>query len=393
MEETNDSIKMAVQESFWGLFIGDSLSMPVHWYYDVPCIKRDFNGWIKTYEAPKLNHPSSILHRSNTGNTGVNDGRPTRSAVIGNVILHDKLDAWNGKGKSNHYHQGMKAGDSTLNSHCALQVWKTLKKNQTEKNDTKMIKHILYDYVSFLTTPNTHNDAYAESFHRLFFADWLECGCSPSMDRNRLYEFVTARSERILNLSPDKQLEVVGSFVMMIPVVLRNIQRPENEVVKLAQDFVSLTHPVATLSDYIETYVKILYSVIHGSDLREECEKALKEMLGPAGSFMLKSMDSKLSKSMPGSEEELQIFQSTLSQIGIACYIEGALTSMLLIARYFHDDAIKGILMNTNVGGENCHRGAALGALLGAATGRRNEPFPSEWKEGLTLSPNISEVV
>ena len=32
------------------------------------------------------------------------------------------------------------------------------------------------------------------------------------------------------------------------------------------------------------------------------------------------------------------------------------------------------MLSNTNVGGENCHRGSALGALMGAALGESNIP-------------------
>lgn len=30
----------------------------------------------------------------------------------------------------------------------------------------------LEDYVAFMTTPGTHNDTYAESFHRDFFKNW-----------------------------------------------------------------------------------------------------------------------------------------------------------------------------------------------------------------------------
>ena len=26
----------------WGLFVGDALAMPVHWYYDVAALQRDF---------------------------------------------------------------------------------------------------------------------------------------------------------------------------------------------------------------------------------------------------------------------------------------------------------------------------------------------------------------
>lgn len=40
-----------------------------------------------------------------------------------------------------------------------------------------------------------------------------------------------------------------------------------------------------------------------------------------------------------------------------------------------HADSFeKGVLANTNVGGENCHRGAALGALMGAGLGESAIP-------------------
>lgn len=39
-----------------GVYIADALSMPVHWYYDVRALQRDF-GRITKYEAPKEKHP------------------------------------------------------------------------------------------------------------------------------------------------------------------------------------------------------------------------------------------------------------------------------------------------------------------------------------------------
>ena len=33
--------------------------------------------------------------------------------------------------------------------------------------------------------------------------------------------------------------------------------------------------------------------------------------------------------------------------------------------------------------GENCNRGAALGALLGARAGSAGEAIPQDWKDGL----------
>ena len=61
------SVKKARSESLWGLFTGDSLSMPVHWYYDPDDIKQDYGQWLKGFVAPKSKHPSSILTISAVG--------------------------------------------------------------------------------------------------------------------------------------------------------------------------------------------------------------------------------------------------------------------------------------------------------------------------------------
>ena len=47
----------------------------------------------------------------------------------------------------------------------------------------------------------------------------------------------------------------------------------------------------------------------------------------------------------------------------------------MLYLAYKHSDSFEAaVLANTNAGGENCHRGAALGALMGAAHGRSGIP-------------------
>jgi ADP-ribosylglycohydrolase len=55
------------------------------------------------------------------------------------------------------------------------------------------------------------------------------------------------------------------------------------------------------------------------------------------------------------------------------------------------DSFDKAVLANTNVGGENCHRGAALGALMGAALGE--SAIPSRLIEGLHDSANIRKEI
>ena len=54
---------------------------------------------------------------------------------------------------------------------------------------------------------------------------------------------------------------------------------------------------------------------------------------------------------------------------------------MLYLAARYADDFEAALVANTNVGGDNCHRGAVLGALLGAALGY--QAIPERWTRGL----------
>ena len=49
------------------------------------------------------------------------------------------------------------------------------------------------------------------------------------------------------------------------------------------------------------------------------------------------------------------------------------------------------MLANTNVGGENCHRGAALGAIMGAALGESR--IPPRFIEGLAATREIKQEI
>ena len=130
------------------------------------------------------------------------------------------------------------------------------------------------------------------------------------------------------------------------------------------------------------------------------------------------------------SDSKLEIFQDGVSSLGSACYIEGALSSLLLLSIGFHDDFTRGVLTNANCGGkrtkyhmtiwlryfrylytkkkediwlhvlvccilgENVHRGAALGALLAANTVNVGSSAPQRWKDGLhSAKPEVEVIV
>ena len=55
--------------ALWGMFVGDALAMPVHWYYDVAALQRDF-GVVRDFQSPRDFHPSSIMSLASTGGAG-----------------------------------------------------------------------------------------------------------------------------------------------------------------------------------------------------------------------------------------------------------------------------------------------------------------------------------
>jgi ADP-ribosyl-[dinitrogen reductase] hydrolase len=71
--------------------------------------------------------------------------------------------------------------------------------------------------------------------------------------------------------------------------------------------------------------------------------------------------------------------------LSTACYVEDLVPAAIYLALKYADQPEKGLIVNTNLGGNNTCRGAVLGALLGAANGV--EAFPDRWIRGLVKPP------
>ena len=86
------------------LYLGDSLAMPVHWYYNPMDILKDFPGGIQKLEDAPQYHPSSIMSLHSTAQ----GGRRAHSAgggkeIVGEVILKGKRPFWDRAHQ--HYHR------------------------------------------------------------------------------------------------------------------------------------------------------------------------------------------------------------------------------------------------------------------------------------------------
>src|SRR5690606_19760394 len=124
--------------------------------------KEDF-GYLTTYSDPKPTHPTTIMKLPDTDDPTVD--------IIGIKILHNKRDVYK---KSNpHYHDGLKAGDVTLNADILKLTLEVINKNRSNKEDSYDIDIFLEEYVKFLMTPGSHNDSYADTCHYFFMTNYL----------------------------------------------------------------------------------------------------------------------------------------------------------------------------------------------------------------------------
>ncbi len=322
-----------VAGALYGLFIGDALAMPVHWYYDTKALRRDY-GEVRDYLKPRNPHPDSILWRSSF--------RPTNPAAD---ILHDQARYWGKKGI--HYHQFLEAGENTLNVRLAGELLALLTSDR-KYSPTRWLKH----FVSFLTTPGNHQDTYFEEYLRHFFINYgrgidpLQCG---RQDEHH-----------------------IGGLSLMLPLVIYFSDQP-GMAKKIGLEHLQLTHGGALMNRWGALVIDILLRIFQGDSFLEALEKTW-----PAHHPEAAAPDFLSLLDYPDQVVVGRHFSS-------ACYLDQALPATLYLAAKYNHALEEALIANTMCGGDNCGRGAVLGVLLGAASGL--EAWPRRWCIGLKYPP------
>lgn len=318
------SNRSKVDGTLIGVCIGDALAMPVHWYYNLQALKKDY-GHVVDYLSPYNPHPDSILWRSDYS-------APNPKGDI----LHDQAQYWGSKGI--HYHQFLKAGENTLTIKISRLLVDSL--NQLgEYNGDDFLKR----YIDFMTTPGNHRDTYIEECHRIFFTNYAR------------------------GIPPRKcgvKEKHIGGLVGMIPIIAFYFNHPE-KARQAALAHMALTHPGVKMETAGSLIIDILLQVLHGTQLKAAILDHVQSQRNPLlGYPLLKWLK----------EPDVSVIGPRLSS---ACYVEDSVPAVIYLALKYHADPEKALIANTNLGGDNAARGSILGALLGAAHGTKR--FPRRW--------------
>jgi ADP-ribosylglycohydrolase len=324
LNQENPVDAMRVRNCLLGAFIGDALAMPVHWYYDRSALARDY-GRVVDLVAPKNPHADSILWRSSYS-------APNPKGEI----LHEQAAYWGQKGI--HYHQFLRAGENTLNMQLALELLALLREGQVY-NRAEYLKR----YIDFMTTPGRHRDTYIEECHRNFFTKY-------------------ARGKKPEDCGGD-DIHIGG--MAHVPILAAWYADNESAALAAVREHVRVTHRGELVETAARDLTKVLIAILNGSGVRESIEKFGNGWVGRR----------KLEGWAQRPDEE--VIGSILSP---ACYLKDAFPAALFLAWKYSSNLEAALIANTNLGGDNCHRGVVIGALVGAS----GAAVPEPWKNNLT---------
>ena len=316
-----DEVKQ--QSCLLGAFLGDALAMPVHWYYDRAALVRDY-GRVVDLVAPKNPHADSILWRSSY--TAPNPK---------GEILHEQAAYWGRRGI--HYHQFLRAGENTLNMQLALELLFVLREHGNyDKAD------YLKRYIDFMTTPGRHRDTYIEECHRNFFTKY-------------------ARGKKPEDCGGD-DIHIGG--LAHVPILAAWYADKESAALEAVKEHVRVTHRGELVETAARDLTKMLIAILNGSGVRESIEKFGN---GWAGRRKLEAW---------AQRPDEEVIGSILSP---ACYLKDAFPAALFLAWKYSNKLESALIANTNLGGDNCHRGIVVGALVGAS----GAAIPLHWANNL----------
>ncbi|MEQ8313261.1 MAG: ADP-ribosylglycohydrolase family protein [Gammaproteobacteria bacterium] len=345
------------------LFVADALAMPVHWYYNPMDIYRQFSGGISGFEDAPDHHPSSImsLHSTSSGGRGPKAANDSESEVVGHVILKGRRQYWDKPNQ--HYHHGMKAGENTLNAHCARAVMRSLACNAGRYDEDLFLQA----YIELMTSdPPRHPDTYAESYHRGFFANYL--AGKPAKDCGAVTHDTAS----------------IGGLVTIAPIVfserLRGTELPK--VIEICTRHLKLTHPDQYLAKVCADYVGLLDELLFLDDQDAAATRV--------SAWSKRSISLQLSEIVPKIYSDNDVVGKLFSS---ACYITDSWPCVLYLAYKYSHSLQAGLIANTNLGGDNVHRGAVLGCILGVIAGQTVEELYKQLADYSALEKEISALV
>ncbi len=350
-----NELENRLRGALWGFFAGDALASPTHWFYGGSSqIVSEYGHPIRDYTQPNKHLGGSILNKSdpNGGGRMKMNSKQSKITIIGDVINHGKLPYW-APNQSYHYHATLQKGENTLEASLA----RVLMKSIVATNGTFDPDHFRQEYMTFMQTKGSHNDTYASTCHRMFFAN-LIFNKFPPKD------------------CPDNDshnVDTMDGLVLPTIVALSGLKDPDGLASKSGA-CAGVTRKSQVLEDVAGKWSTVVVNAF--------------------GTCFSESLTSFAKQTIRRSPNPRVRESSTMS----ACYLGSSLPGLVdMVAKHAplsetNGEAVwEALLANANVGGENVHRASIMGAVLGARAGYN--ALPSKLMNGLYAKDDLEQEI
>lgn len=379
--------------------------MPAHWFYSLKNLKETFEGGITGYVEPPAIHPESFM----VGMSYQPDVERAKELGRPYDILHEHARFYNTtynkleiatdaqesehgnatarEDERYHYHVGLNAGESTT----AAELVRVLMRSIIDQGRYDEA-HFLKKFVEFLSS-GQRKDPYLEIYLRSWFENYA--------------------SGKAIDGCAERQRNVwsIGSHGGMIrPMVLSLMADTSYQGIGFAIEHQGLTHRSENVAAALGVTIPFLHTLISGGDPMETAHEYARRVRVPeiSGKEMFKMyrdhdgpgnipdremwrLHTRLSDDRFDLREwsKLAPEEVVLTRLATACYPEHGLPLAMYFAAANKFDVRKSLLADANAGGDNVHRSAVLGMIVGAAT----ESFPDDLVEGLENQAKLKEEI
>ncbi len=373
--------KQRIKNALWGLFIGDALAMPAHWYYKVTLIPKTFGGPVEKYESPKHPHVEAFM----VGGSYKPDVESAKKHNRKYDILHEHAKFYNtsytdfessGFEKDEkgmiaekdryHYHHGLEAGENTLNAHLVRLLMRHVISNG--KYDQAKFPD---EFVDFMTTPGNVKDPYTEGYLRAWFENY-----------SKGYPAYACAANQYDNPG------INGLGGLIRPLVLSLLSENDNKSLGISLEHQNLTHRSENISSSLSVLVPLLNQLVKGNNPTDafKCHTGRLHLPKYTGLELWREYEkyggmSKVPKeamwdlhtSYQEEAWDIEKFAEQNSEAKVqkkifstACYLEHGTPLLLHTAWNNKFEFRASLLKNVNIGGDNVHRGMVLGLLVGS---------------------------
>ena len=381
------SVARRIENALWGLFIGDAMAMPVHWFYSTERIRECFpEGIDRYYPAPHphpdafmlgmsyqpdverakaLNRPYDILHEHarfyRTSYSDFGFSLDSREGEHGNstAALDQRM----------HYHHALEAGESTLGAGLVRVLMRSVIERDGYSQDG-----FLNDFIGFMTHPRMNRDPYTEIYLRRWFEHYSQV-VAPENCAEQQREVWSIGS--------------VGGMIRPLVLALLSANNPYLAT-GMALGHQQLTHRSEMVGSALSLLVPALLKLVNGADPLAIVADLRRQLPTPAvsGQALFRTYREYDGPGNIPKDETWRLHMTFLEEaaadrepnyFATACYVEQALPLMAALGEQQGGDLIGTLRANAEAGGDSVHRGMVLGLLLAAGS----DDVPETWKTGL----------